>query len=81
LLARGWQDREALSVLERGYQSDPDELGFVDSMARILATSSDASVRDGDRALVLAEQGLALQQRTETLETAALALSETGSVA
>ncbi|MFT7553514.1 MAG: tetratricopeptide (TPR) repeat protein, partial [Rhodothermales bacterium] len=77
-LHKAENDREALDVLERGLTVSPDHLGLTDGIARILATSTNEAIRDGNRALELAEKALSLQQRTETLETAALALSEVG---
>jgi len=68
----------ARTLLEDGLAANPDHLGFVDALARVLASSSEADVRDGARALRLAEQALSLQRRTETLETLAMAHAELG---
>ncbi len=66
----------ARALLEDGLAANPGHLGSVDALARVLAASPDADVRDGARALRLAEQALALQRRTETLETLAMAYAE-----
>ncbi|MFT7553381.1 MAG: tetratricopeptide (TPR) repeat protein [Rhodothermales bacterium] len=72
------RDREAIALLEAGLDASAESLGYLDALARILATTSDPSLRDPERALDLAESALASQQRTETLETAALALAAHG---
>ena len=66
----------ARTLLEDGLAANPNHLGFVDALARVLAASPE--VRDGARALRLAEQALSLQRRTETLETLAMAYAELG---
>lgn len=68
----------ARTLLEDGLQANPDHLGFVDALARVLASSPADDVRDGERALLLAEQAMTLQRRTETLETLAMAYAELG---
>ena len=72
------QYEAARSLLEAGLAALPDHLGFVDALARVLASSPDSNVRDGTRALELAEQAVALRRRTETLETMAMAHAEVG---
>ncbi len=72
------RERDARAELERGIAADPEHTGVVNALARVLATASDAGVRDGRRALVLA---LALRERTnsaEVAQTLAMALAETG---
>lgn len=68
----------ARTLLEAGLVANPNHLGFVDALARVLATSPEADVRDGARALQLAERAFSLQRRTETLETLAMAHAELG---
>ena len=68
----------ARTLLEDGLAANPEHLGFVDGLARILATSPGASAEDGARALHLAEQALSLQRRPETLETLAMAYARRG---
>ncbi len=72
------RDRDARAELERGVAAEPDHAGAVNALARLLATSTDAGVRDGRRALTLAR---ALRERTNSAEvgqTFAMALAETG---
>src|SRR5690606_3998132 len=47
-------------------------------LARLLAASPDAAVRDGARAMALVEELLQSQKTTEIGETLAMALAETG---
>lgn len=68
----------ARALLEDGLAANPNHLGFLDALARVLASSTEDGVRDGARALRLAEQAVALQRRTETLETLAMAYAELG---
>ncbi len=72
------RDRAARAVLEEGLAANTRHVGFMDALARILAASGDAGVRDGTRAVQLAEEALAIQRRTETLETVAMAYAEVG---
>jgi tetratricopeptide (TPR) repeat protein len=72
------EDTAARSLLEEGLAANPNHLGFIDALARVLAASPDADVRDGARALSLAERSMNLQRRTETLETLAMAHAELG---
>ncbi len=70
--------REARAALEDGLRAIPDDPGLGGALARVLATSSDARVRDGGRALALAQ---ALYQRAPSsggAETLAMALAENG---
>ncbi len=68
----------AKDILEQGLEVWPDHLGFMDALARVLASSPDASVRDGGRALALSQRALEREERAETLETAAMAHAELG---
>ena len=69
---------DARALLEDGLAASPDHLGFTDALARVLAASPDAGVRDGARALRLAQQAISIQRRTEMLETLAMAHAELG---
>jgi len=68
----------ARELLDEGLAANPGDVGFLDGMARILAASDDESVRDGDRALELAEKAIYSVSRVETIETVAMALAEVG---
>ena len=68
----------AKSVLEAGHQAYPNHPGLNDALARVLAASPDAGVRDGPLALELAQRQTASNSRAETLETLAMAYAEAG---
>lgn len=68
----------ARALLEDGLAANPNNLGFLDALARVLASSESDEARDGARALSLAEQAVSLQRRAETLETLAMAYAELG---
>ena len=77
-LLRLGRDRDARGELERGVVAEPRHLGLANALARVLAASADARVRDGRRALALAR---ALRESTnsgEVGQTFAMALAETG---
>ncbi|HEY2573220.1 MAG TPA: tetratricopeptide repeat protein, partial [Verrucomicrobiaceae bacterium] len=72
--------KEALAHLEEGVKRSPEALGVSNNLALFLATSDDASLRDGARALKLAQR---VNQRSggnrpEFLHTLAAAYAETG---
>lgn len=81
LLARAgrWAETLALleSALEAGHET-PDEPAVLDALAKILATSPDAAVRDGEKALALADRLAALRPGPEARETRAMALAAAG---
>lgn len=64
--------------LEEGLQHHPDHPGLNNTLARLLATSSDAEVRDGARALALARTALAAEGSPDHAETVAMAMAEIG---
>ncbi len=71
-----WADARAR--LEQAAQVHPDDSGVAHALARLLAAAPDERVRDGARALALADR-LASQGRTLELgETMAMALAEVG---
>jgi tetratricopeptide (TPR) repeat protein len=72
------QDRRALADLEAGLVALPDDVALTHLLARLLATSSDATVRDGGRALALAERAARAEERVDHVETVAMALAEQG---
>ena len=69
---------ETRKLLETGYEAFPQHLILQDAMVRVLAASPDARVRDGVRALEMAERLTATFQRPETLESLAMAYAELG---
>jgi len=71
---------EALVHWREVLRSEPDHLVVLNRVARVLATSPDASVRNGAEALVLAERaaGLTGGREPTILETLAAAYAEVG---
>ncbi len=69
---------EARDRLIGGMQAFPDHPGFPRALARVLAAAPDDRVRDGRRALALADNLLRTDQSTDVGETMAMALAETG---
>lgn len=75
---RSGRDAEARDLLEAGLKAAPDEPVFREALARILAASRDPAVRDGARALELA-QGLVNGSRSaERLAVLAMAYAAVG---
>lgn len=68
----------ARDVLETGYTHQPNHMGLQDALVRVLAASPDATARDGDRALSLAQNLVKGLRRPETLASLAMALAEVG---
>lgn len=77
-LVRLERHRDARAALEEALQVQPDRPEFKVLLARVLAASSDPTVRDGARALALVQELLSGQKTTEIGETLAMALAETG---
>jgi tetratricopeptide (TPR) repeat protein len=69
---------EARDRLLSGMEAYPGQRGFAAALARLLAAAPDDRVRDGGRALALAEKMLSADQSTEVGETMAMALAEIG---
>jgi tetratricopeptide (TPR) repeat protein len=77
-LAQLHRDREARTEMMAGMKEFPDQLIFQHGLARLLATSPDDNVRDGNRAMTLVK-GLVERGRTLELgETLAMTLAELG---
>ncbi len=68
----------ARRVLEEGLGRDPENLAVAHLLARVLAASPDPAVRDGERALEIAERVLRRESTVEHAETLAMALAEVG---
>lgn len=68
----------AREVLERGRAAFPQNLSFTHSLARLLASCPDDSVRDGARSLELARSVLQIRQTLPHAETMAMALAAVG---
>jgi len=70
--------REALEFLELSHVELPTDGGLAVALARLLAASPDRSLRNGERALGLAERVYEAQPTPSHAETLALALAELG---
>lgn len=78
LLAHRERYREAVALLEDGHRRFPDRTATATTLARLLASSPDLSLRDGGRALDLAMAVYASSPTPADGETIALALAELG---
>ena len=72
---------EARDRLAAGRDRHPDQPVFAQALARLLAASPDAGVRNGGRAVALAETLVATVKTTGAAETMAMALAEVGQFA
>ncbi len=70
----------ARTALETGLQALPQDLALIHTLARLLATSTLAEVRDGDRALLLARRVYAVERSLDHAETIAMAMAEQGDI-
>lgn len=77
-LSKARRDREAKTVLTEAVTADSGDVVFTHALARLLATSPDASVRDGQRAMTLVQQLLQQGRTLELGETYAMTLAELG---
>jgi tetratricopeptide (TPR) repeat protein len=79
-LAGSGRDGEAVKVLQRGLDLDARAGRIAVALARVLATSPQDDVRDGQRALRLAEHWAGLTQRSNAaaLDALACAYAEVG---
>ena len=78
LLAARERFREAITVLEDAHQRFPDRTATATTLARLLASSPDVSLRDGQRALQMAMAVNDAEPMPAHAETIALALAELG---
>lgn len=69
---------QALDALELSLSTHPGNVAIQHALARLLATCPDAAVRDGDRALILAEAVMQEESNLEHAQTLAMALAEVG---
>ncbi len=79
-LIKNGQAMQAVAELNRALQLAPDKVSALNSLAWLLATASDDSVRDGKRAVQLAERANALAGNNDPtiLHTLAAAYAEAG---
>jgi tetratricopeptide (TPR) repeat protein len=78
LLAARERYREAIAVLDEAHQRFPDRTATATTLARLLASSPDVSLRDGKRALDIATAVNDAEPMPVHAETIALALAELG---
>lgn len=76
LLAEEYQ--KARDHLEQSLQRQPSNLALKNSFARLLATCPEEDIRDGARALRLAQEVVRVELAIDHAETVAMALAETG---
>ncbi len=87
--ATAWLSEASLWILDKEFAAardrlqtaithTPDHAGLNDTLARVLATSPSAEVRDGRRAMALARKAYALESKIEHAETFGMALAEAG---
>lgn len=76
LLAERYAD--ALAHLEASLTVAPDSAELEDALARLLATCPDPALRDGARALALAQQVIQAEPDFEHARTVAMAMAELG---
>lgn len=80
-LVRLRRHAEARARLDEGARAYPDQPGFPHALARLLAASPDARVRDGRRALLLMQPLLQAQPSVALNETMAMVQAELGDFA
>lgn len=72
------REREARETLEQGLELMPDSRPLRHLLARLLAAAVEETVRDGPRAVELAEQVFDESAEAESAETVAMAWAESG---
>jgi spermidine synthase len=78
LLQTQGQTRQAIEHYTRALAAKPDWVEVMNNLAWMLATSPDPNLRNGAKALSLAERANRLASNADTLDTLAAALAETG---
>jgi cytochrome c-type biogenesis protein CcmH/NrfG len=77
-LARVRRYKDAREALEEAVRLQPDRQELSIALARLLAAAPDDRVRDGHRALMIADELFKTNKTTALGETMAMALAETG---
>ncbi len=72
------RSHEAVELLENGWRAMPESVELLHALARLLASADDPEVRDGERALDLAQRTLRAGTTPSRLETLAMASAEAG---
>ena len=80
VLAQQGRSREAIMEYRKVLEMAPDSVDVLNNLAWLLATSDDASLRDGKKAVQLAEKAEQLTKGNDpnTLDTLAAAFAEAG---
>jgi Flp pilus assembly protein TadD len=78
--AKKGQQTEAIAHFQKALETDPNDAEACNNLAWLLATTSDSSLRDGAKALALAQHAGELAGREDPmiLQTLAAAEAETG---
>jgi tetratricopeptide (TPR) repeat protein len=69
---------DARAWLEEGVSAQPDRPELAHALARLLASAPEPGVRDGKRALAMAQELMKAHRNTDVGETLAMALAEVG---
>jgi len=77
-LAASGNPKAALEELETALEAAPGNMVVVNALAHLLATAPDDEVRDGERALELANRAYIAQQSLDFAETLGMAMAEKG---
>ena len=77
-LILGEMYERALAALEASLQARPESVALSHALARLLATCPDPEVRNGSRAVALAERVMAAELTLDHAETLAMAFAEVG---
>jgi tetratricopeptide (TPR) repeat protein len=72
------RSQEALQRLEEGWQAIPESVELLHALARLLASASNPEVRDGERAVELAQRTFRAGSTPSRIETLAMASAEAG---
>ena len=78
LLILEGKHKEAKQHLQAATELHPSHPGLANALARLLATSFDDEVRDGDLAVMMARQAYGAQPSLDHAETVSMALAEMG---
>jgi tetratricopeptide (TPR) repeat protein len=77
-LLLGGREAAAVDAIEASLVELPDAAPLVHLLGRVLATTDDPALRDGERALAAAQRALTLAPGPVSAETLAMALAELG---
>jgi tetratricopeptide (TPR) repeat protein len=78
MLVRGERYKEAIAVLDEALERFPRDGRTAHTLARLLVSCPDETLRDGERALALAQRVFEVSKTVTHVETVAMALAELG---